>query len=155
MAATPYADLAKEVIHRLKFERAQAVAADVAAVLASGIVLDDITCITYVPTAPGRIRSRGYDQAALMAKAISRRTGLPCYALLARKGSQRQVGQGRIARHQQMQDAFYARNAGMARGKHILLIDDVLTTGATCEAAARVLLQSGARRVSAAVFAAA
>jgi ComF family protein len=152
-AATPYRHAAKDLIHNLKFERAQAAAADIAAALARRLDLAGVGCITYIPTAPARVRSRGYDQARLIARALSRRTGLPCYRLLGRTGNRRQVGAGAAERKLQAELAFYSRGAGRAAGLHVLLVDDVLTTGASCEAAAQVLLRAGARRVSAAVFA--
>jgi ComF family protein len=109
--------------------------------------------ITYVPTANARVRERGYDQAALIARELSRQVGSPCVPLLARVGGQRQLGQGRAARKKQMEGAFRVLKPALLQNKHVLLVDDVLTTGATCEAAARVLRQAGAKRVSAAVFA--
>ncbi len=152
LAITPYTGVAKQVIHRLKFERAQAAADDIARVLAEGLSVADVL-ITHVPTAERRVRERGYDQAALIAKALARRLNQPYLPLLARIGDQRQVGQQRDVRAQQLRQAFRPIHATSLTNKHILLIDDVLTTGATCEAAARALRSSGARRVSAAVFA--
>ena len=73
--------------------------------------------------------------------------------LLARTGGQRQLGQHRDVRVKQMEGAFRILNPDAVRGKHVLLVDDVLTTGATCEAAARALRQAGAKQVGATVFA--
>lgn len=152
---TPYDDVAQELVHRLKFARAQAAARDIAAALAPLPPLESCQIITYVSTAPARIRLRGYDQARLIARELSRLTGLPCAALLARASSVRQVGNNRATRLQQMQHAFGVTHVGRLQNKHVLLVDDVITTGATCEAAARALRAAGAKAVSAVVFAAA
>ena len=153
IAATPYDGFAKELVHYLKFERASAAAVAIAAALTPFLAAADYDVLTFVPTAPARIRARGYDQAARIARALARQNGLPCRAALARTGNQRQLGQGRRARQAQMQEAFYLRRTAAVGGKRVLLIDDVLTTGASCEAAARLLLQGGATSVTAAVFA--
>ena len=145
--------MAKELVYALKFARAKAAADVVAKALAADGRLPEGVIVTHVPTVPGRMRERGYDQAALIARRLSARKGLPYLTLLARTGGQRQLGQGRAIRKQQMTDAFRLARGADVRGKHILLVDDVLTTGATCEAAARVLRGAGAQRVSAAVFA--
>lgn len=153
MAVTPYDALAKQLVHRLKFERAQAAASEIADLMAARLAAAGYDLVTYVPTAPSRVRQRGYDQAQLIARQLAHRLGLPCYPLLVRVGSQRQVGSSRAARHQQMQQAFRAQRQQLYVGQHVLLVDDVLTTGATCEAAAGKLKQAGAKRVSIAVFA--
>lgn len=150
---TTYDNAAKELLRRLKFERAQAAAAIVADMLADLYTPADEVVVTHIPTASIRVRQRGYDQAALIAKALARRLDRPYLPLLARVGSQRQLGQRREIRLQQMQDAFRPLRTASMANKHVLLVDDVLTTGATCEAAARTLKQAGAKRVSAIVFA--
>jgi ComF family protein len=149
---TPYEGQAKEVLHRLKFERARAAAATIAGLLPA-LPTDKDALITYVPTASERVRQRGYDQSALIARQLARQLGVPCFPLLARIGSQRQVGQQRQIRKKQMKGAFRPVNTALLQQQRVLLIDDVLTTGATCEAAARVLKQAGAKQVDAAVFA--
>jgi ComF family protein len=153
-AFTSFDGVAKDVIHALKFARAKA-AGRIAGHSLTTIYTStaDEVLIAHLPTAADRIRERGYDQAALIARAFSRELGRPHLPLLARTGSQRQLGQSRTIRKQQLEAAFRPLHADLFRGKHILLVDDVLTTGATCEAAARVLRQAGAKRVSAAVFA--
>lgn len=154
LAITPYEGLAKEVVHRLKFERAAAAANDIAAALAAQFTLSAYgDAVTFVPTAPARIRTRGYDQAALIARATARCAGLPFFQLLGRSSNNRQVGQNRAARKQQMQQAFYTRKPYNVANRGVLLVDDVLTTGSTCEAAAAQLTKAGARRVTVVTFA--
>jgi len=145
--------VAKELVRALKFGRAKGAAVAMARPLAATIDIPKDTLITYVPTANTRVRERGYDQAALIAKELARRTGSHYLPLLARVGGQRQLGQRRDMRKQQMEGAFRVLNPELIKNKHVLLVDDVLTTGATCEAAARALRRAGARTISAAVFA--
>ncbi|HLZ15305.1 MAG TPA: phosphoribosyltransferase family protein [Candidatus Saccharimonadales bacterium] len=154
-AATSYEQQAKLLIHKLKFERAQAAAHDVAASIATLLPHDQPWIITHVPTASARVRVRGYDQAQLIAKQLARQLGCRYLPLLARTIAVRQVGQGGAARRRQMKHAFRAVHRGDIASAHILLVDDVITTGSTCEAAAQTLRDTGAAQVSAAVFAAA
>jgi len=141
-------------VHLLKFERTSGAAADIASALVARFALSEYgSIITYVPTAPLRIRTRGYDQAALIARATARKAGLPFYALLGRSSNNRQVGKDRAVRKQQMQQAFYARKPGIIANRDVLLVDDVITTGSTCEAAAARLKKAGARQVTLLAFA--
>lgn len=152
-AVTKYEGLAKELIHRLKFERAGSAATSLARLLAEKCEVTNETIVTFVPTSGARARQRGYDQSALVAKELASRLQCPYVPCLVRIGHQRQVGQARAVRKRQMEGAFRPINQTAFRQKNILLIDDVLTTGATCEAAAHVLRQAGAGRINAAVFA--
>ncbi|HSX33041.1 MAG TPA: phosphoribosyltransferase family protein [Candidatus Saccharimonadales bacterium] len=111
--------------------------------------------ITHVPTAPSRVRQRGYDQAELIARALARRLDWPHRTLLARTNAARQLGQTRSVRLQQLHQAFRVLSPETVGRQPILLVDDVLTTGSTCEAAAAALRAAGAAHVSAAIFAAA
>jgi ComF family protein len=147
--------VAKDLVHRLKFERARAAAKIMADRVAVTLSADADLLISHLPTANSRVRQRGYDQAQLIAKRLGKRTGLPYSVLLARQDFSRQLGQTRQMRFKQMQTAFRPVRAGEVEGRRILLVDDVLTTGASLEAAARALRVAGAKRVSAAVFAAA
>jgi ComF family protein len=145
--------LAKLLVTKLKFEGAQAAAREMAVLLKPLMPTDAV--IVPVPTATGRVRGRGYDQAKLLARALSRETRLPCLDCLVRRGQTHQVGASRAERQRQLHGAFRPRKLDQIRGKHIVLVDDVVTTGATLETAARVLRQSGVARVEAAVFCAA
>jgi len=150
---TSYEGLSKEVVHQLKFERAAAGAKAIASALAARLRLDEDVIVTYVPTANRRIRQRGYDQSALIARELARLSGRSFRSCLARLGHQRQVGGSRALRIKQMQGAFRAVHPATFQNRRLLLIDDVITTGATCEVATRTLRQAGAKQVDAAVFA--
>jgi ComF family protein len=97
---------------------------------------------------------RGYNQAELLARVIARRAGLPVdtRTLLRRRAGRRQLGLTRRERRRSLAGCFAARS-GRARGRTILLVDDVVTTGATLEACARTLLDAGASRVIGCVLA--
>ena len=153
--ATVYDGLAKELIHRLKFERASAAAEDVAECMAARLTFPADAVVTHVPTVAARARVRGYDQAELIAKAVARRAQLPYIALLARTGKQRQVGQSRTARQKQMQGAFDVTRPRNVQNRRIIIVDDVITTGSTCTAAAAALTAAGADGIEAIAFAAA
>jgi ComF family protein len=106
-----------------------------------------------VPTTTSRVRQRGYDQAKLLARQLSRLTGLSYQDCLVREGRTHQVGANRQQRQQQMKQAFRVKPKCPSRSQHIILVDDVLTTGATLESAAQTLRARGYKRVSAIVFA--
>jgi ComF family protein len=153
--ASAYEGTAQQLVHCLKFGRAKAAAIPMARLLAARLPRDRQYFITHVPTATRRRRQRGYDQAALIARSLSRYTDLPYRPLLARSGQQRQLGKGRHARQLQLQEAFrYCGRLPHARYT-VLLIDDVITTGASLEAAAQALHLAGIKHVEAAAFAAA
>lgn len=153
---TQYDEPARKIIHALKFTHAKDAAAVIAAELFSILpVLDPDTVITHVPAATSHVRRRGFDQSALIARELARLTGHRHITTLARKGQQRQVGATRQTREQQMRSAFRPISISITKGSHILLIDDVLTTGSTIESAALALKSAGASTVRGAIFAAA
>lgn len=151
-----YSGYAKSLVWQLKFNGAQAVAREIAEQLVPYVDRETKLCpyIIPVPTATGRVRRRGYDQAKLLAKALSRQTKLPYIAGLRRHGQTHQIGASRQQRLSQLGDAFtVSTQFRQVLPKHVILIDDVITTGATLEAAANVLRQIGVVRVEAIVFA--
>jgi ComF family protein len=152
-ATTTYEGPPKELVHMLKFGRAKQAAQVIAAYLNE--IVPDLapgTVVTFVPTATSRIRQRGYDQTQLIASNFARLRGLRCTPLLVRYGQSRQVGSNRKHRYNQA-----SKNYGIAKkiptDVEILLIDDILTTGATLESAAKLLKQFGIKTINAAIFA--
>lgn len=107
-----------------------------------------------VPLAPARLRERGFNQAALLARALAP-TKVQTGALVRSLDTPAQAGLDRTARARNLIDAFAlrARSIDRVRGAHVTLVDDVLTTGATLASATRVLLAAGARQVSVIVMA--
>ncbi len=145
---------ARALVAALKFRGALPVARLMAAQVAAGVpreLLDGATLVP-VPLHPARRRARGFDQAALIASELARRSGLPTAPCLHRRGQPtRQLDSGRTARRDAAQ-----RQRLHAAGPvppHALLVDDVHTTGATFDACARALRAAGAQRVSAIAYA--
>ena len=104
--------------------------------------------IVPVPTAPLRSAIRGFDPAAEIAAALAERTALPLRRCLVRRGGGRQVGKRRA---QRIGHPPLIRARGEVP-RSVLLIDDVLTTGATLSSCARALRDAGASRVAAITF---
>ncbi len=104
-----------------------------------------IDCVTWAPTSPRRARRRGYDQAELLAREVARLLGVRCRRLLRRAG--RSVAQTGRSRHDRaIGPAFVGRApAGVC---HVLVVDDVITTGATLDAARLALIQAGVPMVT-------
>lgn len=149
-----YETAAKILVQKLKFERTYAAAHTIAQAMGMhlGAMLPDNLTVAFVPTATSRVRQRGYDQSQLIAKELAHRQGLPYRSALFRVGQQRQTNSSRRDRLQQMHNAFVVRPAAR-QTDHILLVDDVMTTGATLESAAQALQAVGVPKVSAMVFA--
>jgi ComF family protein len=150
---TVYNKTAKQLIHAYKFERAQYAAPTIAKLMADALPpVPPNTLLVPVPTATSRYRQRGYDHAYLLAKALAGELKLPSAKLLTRMGQTRQVGASKSVRHSQLQDAFRLTGR-LPPGQAVLLVDDVVTTGASLEAAARVLQKAGVKAVYAITFA--
>lgn len=104
------------------------------------------TVITWVPGRPAEERKRGFDHAHLLAAGLGRRLGLPVVRLLERAGRDRdQVGLSAEERRRNLEGTF--RPLPEACPKGVVLVDDVLTTGATASACAQALLEGGAAAV--------
>ena len=118
---------------------------------------DGFDCLTWVPVSPLRKLRRGYDQVEELAKAVGRELDMVPVPLLKKVRHNRpQSGiHGEAERRANVLGAYRVPDPAQAAGKKILLLDDILTTGATAGECARVLLTAGAKEVHCAAVAAA
>jgi ComF family protein len=112
--------------------------------------LKSATLIVPVPLHPERERVRGFNQAALLARELSRLTGLPVdeESLVRTVHTElHRAGMDALARRESVQNAFAVQRPRLIAGEQVLVVDDVFTTGATASACARALLAAGAKQV--------
>ncbi len=149
-SSAPYEGVARNLVAALKFRRLLPVAdlmADRIQWLAPAHMLSG--AIVPVPPAPVRMRRRGFDPAGELAAALAERLGSPLETCLARRGGRRQVGRRRSQRLGQPPRIHVSGTVP----RSVLLVDDVLTTGATMTACAQALRRAGAARIVAITFA--
>jgi ComF family protein len=159
-APVAYAGPASALVSALKFRGAFGVADVMAAQIAANSPPEFLGgTLVPVPLHPRRLRSRGYNQAAAIAAALGERTQLPLADCLLRKGpAVTQVGRHREERRAGPAGSIEVRAersaGGLARRlARVLLVDDVVTTGATLAACQAALREAGAREFGAVVFA--
>lgn len=149
-AALQYDDASRRIIHAFKYHDRQHVLPLLTRWLfaAGEPLLKTTDMIVPVPLSRLRLFGRMFNQSALLAQALSKKTGI-LYAPLALTRARHtppQAGLNRAARQKNLQGAFKA-NAESVKGKHVLLVDDVMTTGATANACAKTLKSAGAASV--------
>jgi predicted amidophosphoribosyltransferase len=144
LALLAYEGVARNLVARLKYrnhrDALDGLAAAMAALVPPATVVD---AVTWAPTTPARRLGRGFDHAELLARAVALTLRRPCRALLLRRPGPAQTGRSRVER---------GRGPVLTdRGRcppSVLLVDDVVTTGATVSAAARALRGAGAVHVT-------
>jgi ComF family protein len=152
-APVAYAGPARDLVRALKFRGAVGLADAMAAQIVANAPPDllDEAVLVPVPLHPKRLRSRGYNQAAAIAEAVGRRAGLRMLDCLARSGAPvTQVGRNRAERKAGPAGKIHVSGGAPAR---VLLIDDVVTTGATLGACRNALVAAGAQEIRAVCFA--
>jgi len=133
-AAVPYDDTVRRIVRRWKERGLRSLAVAAADIVAARVTRPAVDVVTFVPAEPWRARSRGHHPAERLARELAERWALPCSPLLVRRGPARpQRGLSRSQR--QRNPAFSALETGLCAA----LVDDVYTTGATADAAARAL----------------
>ena len=152
-ALGPYEGALRRAVLELKSGRRD-VAALLAMLLAErwGACLGPQTVLVPIPTTGARRRARGFDQAALLARTLGERTGRPVAAVLRRRGHRVQQGRSREERLRSQGRFCCVRQTDLA-GCTVVLVDDVVTTGATLRDAAAALRRAGVTVAAAVVVA--
>jgi ComF family protein len=149
-AAVAYHDLSRGVAIRLKYGRKVALARTMARYMAPLIDTSADDCLLVpVPLHRSRLWWRGFNQAALVARELSRRLQIDAdpFVLRRTKRTPPLKGMSPLQRRKAVAGAFRVADESRVAGKRIILVDDVLTTGSTAEACARMLRKAGAARV--------
>ena len=158
-AAVLFEGAGRRIVHELKYGDHPAAAHVMAALMrrALGGRLEDGVLLVPVPLHGRKLWHRRFNQSAMLAQLLARGTPARADPLILRRvrPTRPQVGLGPEARRRNVRRAFAVAEgrAEILRGREVLLVDDVLTTGATAEACCRALKQAGAARVGVAVFA--
>jgi len=151
--------MVRKSIHRYKFNGASWYSAAYGKMLADCVRehLPEFDVLTWVPLSEARFKSRGYDQAYLLAKAAGDNLGREPVATLRKTvdtKAQSEISDSRV-RTDNVRDVYEISSPSTVNGRRILLIDDVVTTGATTDECARVLMEAGAKEVICAALASA
>lgn len=143
--------LAREAVHALKYRHFKALAGPLGALLFEYLEADSLRAdiILPVPLHSGRLRERGYNQSALLAREMGKRAGIPVVegALLKAKNTPPQARAADAAQRRSNVEGAFEYHGRSIAGKRMLLIDDVCTTSATLEACASPLKAHGAASV--------
>ncbi len=137
----------REVIHRIKFGKLKRLAKVLGREMES-LPLDSADLIVPVPLSAGSLRTREFNQSALMARSLSKATGIP-FELEGLRKIKETLPQSTLARRERRDNVKGAYTAKeVVKGKRVLLVDDVVTTGATVNECAKVLKKAGASGVT-------
>ncbi len=153
IVAVPFAGRARDVLLGFKYRNRRPVAGHLAGLLVNRLARagQRVDVVTWAPTGAARRRGRGFDQAELIARAVARQLGVPCRRLLERGGAAGpQTGRSRAVR---LVGPAFRASPRVPAGR-VLVVDDVVTTGATLRAAERTLRAAGATAVVQAAVAA-
>jgi ComF family protein len=158
-AAVRYDDVARTLVHSLKYGDRMDLAPTLGGWMASAGrgLLAEADALVPVPLHWRRLWARRFNQSAALATAIARHSGVPLMhdTLTRVKATPQQVGLSRSERERNVQGAFRVPATAKARlaGRRLIVVDDVLTSGATVDACARTLLRAGAAQVDVLTFA--
>ncbi|WP_245747653.1 ComF family protein [Parapedobacter koreensis] len=149
----------QQLLHQLKYRNRPEIGVLMGTkygeILSATAPFNQIDIIVPIPLHPVKLRKRGYNQSVFFAQGLSSSMQRPVVAhcVARHRATESQTQKNRYERYENMLGTFMVSDPGIVTGKHILLADDVLTTGATIEACATVLLDAGAAKVSAVTIA--
>jgi len=152
LAFGKYEGLLRDLVLRMKSDRSEHVANCLGKLMASHfqetITLNRPDVVVPIPSTTWRRLTRGTNSAAALAEVVGRALKIPVEDLLSRRNSRHQLGLSRTGRIRNMRGGLAVRAGYHLKARGVLVIDDVLTTGATCSEAARVLKRGGAGHVT-------
>lgn len=142
----------QQIIHHIKYKKRQDLAVWMGRQMGSALqqAAKHADLLIPVPLHPEKEKRRGYNQSAELAKGIAESTGiaLDTTTLSREQFTATQTRKSRISRWENVEGAFRVKDPSVIAGKHLLLVDDVVTTGSTLEACAHQLLQAGCASVA-------
>jgi competence protein ComFC len=158
VVAVAYEGIARRLILNLKYRNRRQVVPVLAELLAQRMYQQphqrhhqalpsnttDCDVVTWAPTSRQRVRGRGHDQSELLARRLAKEIGVPCRRLLIKTSTNVQTGASRITR---LQGSVYATR-NLRGNTHVIVVDDVVTTGTTMRCAANALRDAGAQKVT-------
>jgi len=139
--------LIQELIHQLKYKNNQAIGIYLGALMGTNLLnsnrFNKIDALIPLPLYPGKERKRGYNQATVICKGMSSVMNIPVLTgnVVRRNFTETQTRKHRTERWDNVAESFLIKNEKVLIGKQLLLVDDVITTGATLEAAGNVILK--------------
>ena len=150
VVAVAYESIARRLILNLKYHNRKQVVVVLAELLAQRVLqsvpniatLCDV--VTWAPTSKARVRRRGVDQSELLARRLAKEFGVPCRRLLIKTSTNVQTG---ASRDQRLRGSEYSARK-LRVNSHVMVVDDVVTTGTTLRGAASALHKAGARQVT-------
>jgi ComF family protein len=143
--------LVQQLMHRFKYKRDKELGIYLGKLLGQALRnaphFQDVDFLIPLPLHPVKEKKRGFNQAALLCEGISQVLQKPVmkHAVTRTSFTESQTRKNRVERWQNMEGRFQLENATLIKGKHVLLVDDVVTTGATLEACGQAILESGAQ----------
>ena len=152
-AVTLYGDTVREALHAFKFRGKPSLSralGDLVAAEGAGVIpVESVDCLIPVPLHPQREAERGFNQSALLARRVGRRWEIPVLEGVLRRTAptRSQTELSGDERRRNVSGAFTLRRPRAVTDRHVLLIDDIFTTGATVSECSRVLLNGGAATV--------
>jgi len=156
-AAAVFDDMSRRLVHELKYRDVPGVATLMARLMAPAVrdVTDGADMLVPMPLHPRRLAARRFNQAAMIAARLSPLVNVPVELDVVRRTrhTRQQVGLSRDERANNLHQAFAVSDPSRVEGRAVVLVDDVLTTGASVDAIALALKEAGARSVGVAVFA--
>jgi ComF family protein len=158
IALWDYRDNVRHSLLKYKFSGRRNYAAAYGRLLSMKLLREDRTgvdLITWIPISQKRLKKRGFDQVELLAHKVSQELQIPAMALLWKKRDNPQQSRivGNAQRRANVLGVYRSLDPELFRGKRVLLLDDIITTGATVSECARTLLLAGAKDVRCAAMA--